>query len=99
MEMALEVIWPTPARGSSRCLEARQRPRSQPTAWLPLGTSVELEHGARVGRSGHTAQRALTSKQSLVLGEGWAQGGLACWYLNVTPVTVPSAPGGPGAPH
>lgn len=37
-------------------------------AWLPLGTSGQLEHGAPVGMSGHTAHRDLASKQSLVLG-------------------------------
>lgn len=41
---------------------------SQPIAWLPLGTSGELERGATVGMSGHTAHRDLALKQSLVLG-------------------------------
>lgn len=74
MEMALEVVHLTPAQGSRRCLEVRQWPRSQPTAWFfPLGDQCGVgawchsgdEYAYSLWRPGLEAE--------LGAGEGWAQ--------------------------
>lgn len=63
-------------RIQAQCLEERRRPRSEPAAWLPLQTSVELEGGATGGTSGHewahSSQRPGLEAE-LGAGAGWLQ--------------------------
>lgn len=83
MEMALEVIWPTPARGSRRSVLKKDGGRApNPLPGYPCRPAWSwrvVPQGERVGMSGHTAHRDLASKQSLVPGrdgcsEAWLAG-------------------------